>query len=118
MRRAVENVLEHFGKDGTINLIVVGEDKILEMNKKYLGHEFVTDVISFNLSDGEILLGEVYICLQQAKRQAKEYSVSVENELLRLVIHGVLHILGFEDDTIDKKTEMHKLENMFLNKVE
>ncbi|MFN3269689.1 MAG: rRNA maturation RNase YbeY, partial [Candidatus Kapaibacteriota bacterium] len=79
--------------------------------------DYITDVISFNLSEGKDLLGEVYICLQQAERQATEYNVSLENELLRLAIHGVLHILGFEDDTFDKKSEMHKLEDMFLEDI-
>ncbi|MEJ5286758.1 MAG: Metal-dependent hydrolase YbeY, involved in rRNA and/or ribosome maturation and assembly [Candidatus Kapaibacterium sp.] len=117
IKDTVEKVLNHFGQDGTINLVIVGEDAILQLNKEYLGHDYITDVISFNLSEGKDLLGEVYICLQQAERQATEYNVSLENELLRLAIHGVLHILGFEDDTFDKKSEMHKLEDMFLEDI-
>ncbi len=89
IKDTVEKVLNHFGQDGTINLVIVGEDAILQLNKEYLGHDYITDVISFNLSEGKDLLGEVYICLQQAERQATEYNVSLENELLRLAIHGV-----------------------------
>ncbi|MGB9771796.1 MAG: rRNA maturation RNase YbeY [Candidatus Kapaibacteriota bacterium] len=116
--KSIANVFEHFGEDASINVVLLTEEEIRKMNKEYLGHDYVTDVISFNLSDGESLFGEVYICLEQAERQAREYSVTFENELIRLAIHGVLHILGFDDDTLEKRNEMHKLEDMFLNKIE
>ncbi|MFN3306012.1 MAG: rRNA maturation RNase YbeY [Candidatus Kapaibacteriota bacterium] len=111
----IRNVLSYFKTDWDINIIYVDEVQIVEINKQYLGHNYVTDVISFDLSDERSSIGEVYICIQQAERQAKEYNVSLENELSRLAIHGVLHILGFDDRTNDEKQKMHKLEDMFLN---
>ncbi|MFN3781268.1 MAG: rRNA maturation RNase YbeY, partial [Candidatus Kapaibacteriota bacterium] len=111
----IRNVLSYFKTDCDINIIYVDEAQIVEINKQYLGHNYVTDVISFDLSDERNSIGEVYICIQQAERQAKEYNVSLENELSRLAIHGVLHILGFDDRTDDEKQKMHKLEDMFLN---
>lgn len=112
----IENVLSYFKSDKDINIIYVDEAQILDINKQYLGHNYVTDVISFDLSDENNSIGEVYVCLQQAERQAKEYEVSLENELCRLAIHGVLHILGFDDKTKEEKQKMHKLEDIFLNK--
>lgn len=109
------NVLSYFKSDKEINIIYVDETEIIEINKKYLGHNYVTDVISFDLSDERNSIAEVYICIQQAERQAKEYNVSLENELSRLAIHGVLHILGFDDKTVQQMQKMHKLEDMFLN---
>ncbi len=111
------NVLSYFNSNQDINIIYVEEAQIVEINKHYLGHDYVTDVISFDLSDDRNSIGEVYICIQQAERQAKEYNVSLENELSRLAIHGVLHILGFDDKTEEEKQKMHKLEDMFLNEI-
>jgi rRNA maturation RNase YbeY len=86
------------------------------MNKKFLNHNYITDVISFDLSESEdLIIGEIYICLPQTERQAKEYKITFKNELLRLAIHGILHILGFDDSTSKEKKEMTRLENYFLN---
>lgn len=110
----IAKVLNYFNKTIDISIILVDEQTILELNKNFLKHNFVTDVISFDLSDDNTNMGEIYICISQAERQAKEFKVSLQNEILRLAIHGVLHILGFEDETPQKKKEMHKLENLFL----
>ncbi len=110
----IANVLNYFNKTIDISIILVDEQTIFELNKNFLKHNFVTDVISFDLSDDITYMGEIYICLNQAEKQAKEFKVSLQNEILRLAIHGVLHILGFDDKTPQKKKEMHKLENFFL----
>lgn len=116
---AISNVLNHFKvTSATINLIMVDDEQILEMNKQYLGHNYITDVISFNLSESkDEIIGEVYICLQQAQRQAKEYQVTFKNEILRLAIHGILHIFGFTDSKLEEKNKMTKMEDFFLKKI-
>ena len=100
-------------KDANINVIFVDDDIILEMNKKYLNHNFTTDVITFDF-DEENIAGEIYISVDTAERQAKEYNVSLKNELKRLSIHGVLHLIGYDDDTDEKREIMHQLENKYL----
>ncbi len=117
---AITNVLNHFKvTSATINLIMVNNEQILKMNKQYLGHNYITDVISFNLSENQDdVIGEVYICLPQAQRQAIEYKTTFKNELLRLAIHGILHILGFTDSKLEEKNKMTKMENFFLNKID
>jgi len=114
IKKTIENVLSHFGKSYELNIVFVDEERIRELNRNYLKHDYVTDVISFDLSDENVSIGEVYVCIEQAERQAKEYRVSFESEILRLAIHGVLHILGFDDNTIENQNEMHKLEDNFL----
>ena len=93
----------------------IEDEKMIELNSAYLEHHYTTDVLSFTLSErNERLEGEVYVNVAQAKRQAKEYSVSARNEIGRLVVHGVLHLLGYEDDTTKKKLRMSKREDFYL----
>ena len=104
--------------DSEITVVFVDDKNMIDLNTRYLDHHYTTDVISFNLSgeDERTVEGEVYVNVAQAKRQAREYRVSVMNEIGRLVVHGVLHLLGYEDDTRSKKTLMHKCENHYLGK--
>ncbi len=115
IKNVLKNVLTYFNKnDSVLNIIFVESQVIEQINKQFLNHNFVTDVISFDLSEEGTDLGEIYICLEVAEHQAKEYRVSLTNELQRLAIHGLLHILGFDDKTKGKKEEMTQLENYFL----
>ena len=101
-------------KKASINVILVVDDIIKSMNSQYLKHDYATDVISFNINDEPALLGEIYISVDTAKRQAKEFKVSLTNELKRLAIHGTLHLIGYEDYTNKQKEEMHNLENKYI----
>ena len=101
-------------KNANINVILVDDEQILELNKQYLNHDFTTDVITFDF-DEDSIAGEIYISVDTADRQAKEYGVSLKNELKRLSIHGVLHLIGYDDDTDEKREIMHQLENKYLN---
>lgn len=100
-------------KSGELRIIFLNDEKIHKMNKEFLEHDYPTDVISFNLDD-DPPEGEVYISIDTAERQANEYNVSLSNELLRLAIHGTLHIIGYDDKTSEEKEEMTKLENFYL----
>ena len=98
-----------------ISIIFVDDDKILELNKSFLNHDFVTDVITFPLEESGIIEGEIYISVDTARRQAEEYGVSLTNELQRLAVHGVLHLVGYDDDTDEKRDKMHVLEDKYIN---
>ena len=76
---------------------------------RYLNHDYATDVISFPLENGAVLEGEVYVNLDRARAQARVYGVSFSNEVARLVIHGTLHLVGYDDST-EKKAERMKAE--------
>lgn len=98
VRRAVREVLEAEGHgDGELSVTFVDDRTIAELNRRYLGRRGVTDVIAFALHDpGAPVLGDVYIGYDQALRQAGALGVDPEEELIRLAIHGVLHVLGYE----------------------
>lgn len=98
-----------------IRIIFVDDAAILNLNQEFLYQTDLTDVISFNLSESDVFLeGEVYVCLTQAERQAPEYGIDFENETCRLIIHGVLHLLGYSDETESERHQMHLLENRYL----
>lgn len=112
--KSVSNALEGEGiKEADINIVLLNNDDITAMNREYLEHNYATDVISFRIEDDPIV-GEVYIGAEVAVEQAKEYKVSVTKELMRLAVHGTLHIIGYEDDTDEKKQKMHQLEDLYM----
>ncbi len=81
-----------------LNTIICDDETILSLNREYLEHDYVTDVISFpNFTDDPLFLGEIYIDLDQAIRQAEEYGETPPRELARLIIHGILHLTGYND---------------------
>lgn len=97
-----------------INFITT--DQIHQLNKKHLNHDYTTDIITFDYSDDfESLDGEIFISVDDAKSNAKKFKVKLNEELARLVIHGILHLLGYDDQiTSDKKT-MKLMENKLLS---
>ena len=101
-------------KTAKVNVIFLDIDEIKSLNKQYLNHNYPTDVLAFSFEDNEID-GEIYICAQIAKSQAKEYSVSTENEIMRLAAHGALHLIGYKDDTESSRNVMNKLETTYIS---
>lgn len=99
-----------------INIVFVDDEYITQLNKQYLNHNWTTDVISFPLNDNKKIEGEIYINIDQTKRQAKEYKVKISEELNRLIIHGTLHLIGYTDTTQRTKKKMSLLEDMYLGK--
>ena len=96
-----------------INIIFVDNKTIKKINKKYLNHNYATDVISFKLED-EPLEGEIYISVETAMTNAVEYKVSCTEELMRYTIHGILHLLGYEDFSFFEREKMRILEDDYL----
>lgn len=105
-------------KGWQISIILIDHSHIISLNKRYFDKTLPTDVISFNLDDKNnfILQGEIYIDIEQAAIQAKDFGVSFENEIIRLTAHGVLHLLGFSDHTEKARKHMTKMENAALEK--
>ncbi len=117
---AVTNVFrfENKGSDVLLNLIYVTDEDILTINRKYLRHNQTTDVITFSLGeDRKNIEGEIYISLDTAKKQSDEYKVSLQNEIIRLAIHGALHLSGYDDNTEENRLKMHNLENKYLGMI-
>jgi len=100
---------------GDINIVFTDDKLIRKLNTIFLNHNWVTDVISFPLSENDKIEGEIYINLEQARRQAKEYNCTIKSETQRLIIHGVLHLIGYKDLTSNAKKKMSALEDKYLN---
>ncbi len=99
-----------------LEINIVTQNDILEINKTYLKHNFTTDIITFNYSDlFNELDGEIFISIDDAFTNSKKFKVSLSDELVRLVIHGVLHLLGYDDQTLADKKVMKKVENKLLS---
>lgn len=101
----------------TLLINFVTSEYLLKINKEFLRHNYLTDIITFDYSKKKDLFdAELYISVQDASRNAKKYHSSLEQELMRLVIHGVLHILGYDDKSPKKRAVMKALENRLTNK--
>jgi rRNA maturation RNase YbeY len=113
--RYVRRVLVQEQTDNAaVSVVFVNSQHARRINRAFLGHDRPTDVISFPLEDGDLLEGEVYVNLDRARQQAKRYGVSFGNEVARLVIHGVLHLVGYRDRTAAQARRMKKEEERHL----
>lgn len=111
---AVGNVLEWGSIDHAhIAVIFLDDDELLAMNREFLNHDYYTDVITFPL-ETDPLEGEIYISIDRAREQAAERGIGLYREVLRLAVHGTLHLLGYDDATPEQRREMSRLEDRFL----
>lgn len=102
-----------------VSIIFVNDDFIQHLNKQFLNKDEPTDVLSFKLSqEGNILEGEIYISSETAQQNALHYNVTHENELLRLVAHGIFHLLDYDDATAAEREKMTKMENKALESID
>ncbi len=98
-----------------INFVTTSE--ITELNEKYLDHYFSTDIITFDYSEERNEIdGEIFISIDDAESNARKYKVHLKNEITRLIIHGILHLLGYDDQKKKDKIIMKRMENDLLNK--
>ncbi len=93
-------------KEGDINYIFCDDDYLLEINQQYLDHDTLTDIISFDYSVGNELHGDIFISIDRVRENALEFNVSFEDELNRVMVHGVLHYCGFKDKTEEDEKVM------------
>ena len=100
--------------DGSIDIQFVSKDHIENMHKTYLKDDRVTDVISFNLGDKSVMMADIYICVYQAEKNAECYKVSLLNELKRLIVHGLLHCIGYNDQLEEDRKKMIALQEQIL----
>jgi probable rRNA maturation factor len=111
----IKNVIVNEGKkSGEISFIFCSDGYLLEMNKKYLKHFYYTDVITFDYVVNDVISGDVFISLDRIRENSIKFNVSFENELNRVLVHGVLHLLGYMDKDTNSKEEMTIKENYYL----
>jgi len=101
---------------GGINFVFVNDDELLKLNKQYLKHNSYTDIITFDYTEGKAISGDIFISIDRVKDNAKKFKAKFEDELHRVMIHGVLHLCGYKDKSPKDAKEMRKKEDNSLSK--
>lgn len=99
---------------GEISIVFVSDEYLLKINNQYLNHNYFTDIITFDYSSENNIEGDIFISIDTVKLNSKEFSASFNEEILRVIIHGVLHLIGFKDKKPKEKDEMTINENLAL----
>ena len=99
---------------GNINYIFCSDERELEVNRQFLGHDYYTDIITFDYSTASTLNGDIFISLDTVRSNAEQLGIPAEDELLRILIHGILHLTGQGDKTPETKAQMTEKENKAL----
>jgi len=100
---------------GEIQYIFCSDNYLLKINKKFLDHDYYTDIVTFDYDEKNIISGDIYISIDRVKENAKIFEVDFNNELLRVIIHGILHLIGYNDKSDIEKNIMRNKENYYLS---
>jgi probable rRNA maturation factor len=119
LKNAIKSIVHDVKKNiGIINIIFASDEYLLEINRKYLDHYYFTDVITFANSQKDYINGDIYISIDTVKSNSINYSSNnFEKELHRVIIHGVLHLIGYTDKNDVEKGIMRKKEDFYLRKI-
>ncbi|TCO10970.1 rRNA maturation RNase YbeY [Natronoflexus pectinivorans] len=114
----LKEVIESYLKScGSISVIFCNDDYILNINKQFLDHDYYTDIITFNYSSPKVISGDLFISLDTVRSNSDIYHTEYFHELCRVIVHGVLHLLGQDDKTDEQSREMRKNEDLWLEKL-
>ena len=103
---------------GDISIILCSDKYLLNMNIEYLQHNYYTDIITFNYVEGNKISGDLFISIERVIENSKEFNTSWIKELYRVIFHGVLHLIGYNDKTADEKKVMREKEDLYLSEVD
>ncbi len=114
----IRSVAADYGKKlGDITYIFCNDERILAVNREFLQHDYYTDIITFDYSAGNTISGDIFISLDTVRTNAEDVGVTFEEELYRILIHGILHLTGQEDKTPETRAEMTRKEDLALSKL-
>jgi probable rRNA maturation factor len=112
IKKWIKTTIANFDyKTGNLSFIFCSDDYLLKINQSYLNHDYFTDIITFNYNLDNLISGDIFISVDTVRLNAVEFNVSEQDEFLRVIIHGILHLLGFNDQTDLETEEMRKGEN-------
>lgn len=115
--RFIRNLISMEGKEtSAINIIFCSDMYLLEMNRQYLQHDYLTDIITFDYNEGGFVSGDLYISVDRVEENAVEFGCALEVELARVIFHGILHLSGYGDKTPEEEALMREKENFYLKK--
>ena len=118
VQRWIKKVITSENKEmGEINYIFCSDEYLLERNIKYLDHDTLTDIITFNYCKGKIITSDIMISIDRVKENSTIFDNSFSEELHRVMIHGILHLIGYDDKTEKEKILMREKENFYLKKL-
>ena len=112
----VRRVAKDYGKTvGDVNYIFVDDETILDINRRFIGHDYYTDHIGFDYSKDDSLSGDIYISLDTVRTNAEQFGAPYQEELHRIIIHGLLHLCGLRDKTDEERQQMQQAEDKALS---
>ncbi|HMC01232.1 MAG TPA: rRNA maturation RNase YbeY [Flavobacteriaceae bacterium] len=111
-----QTIVSEGRQEGDINYIFCDDDYLHKINVEFLNHDTLTDIISFDYSVGKIIHGDVFISVERVRENAQLFKINFEEELYRVVIHGILHYCGYKDNTHKDKEIMRRREDLHLKK--
>ena len=119
LRRWLENAIrEENGVPGAINFIICTDEFMLKMNKKYLKQKSYTDILTFPMAeDGSTVSADIYISIDRVRDNSKRFKVQVKKELARVMIHGILHLMGYNDHDDEGMLKMREKEDLYLKEL-
>ena len=99
---------------GAVNIIFCSDNYILDVNMKYLQHDYFTDIITFDYCEKDVLSGDLFVSIDSVRENALFYGVGFADELDRVMVHGLLHLIGYDDHTEEQTAQMREKENYYL----
>jgi len=102
---------------GDISFIFCSDNYLLDVNRKYLDHDYFTDIITFDYVEGIVISGDIFISLDRVKENSNTFNISYLAELNRILVHGILHLLGYKDKLKEDKKLMTEKEDYYLNRL-
>ena len=107
-------IVQEHGCPGQINIVLTSDNNVLELNKKYLSRNYLTDIITFDYTENQVIAGDLFISVTRVRENSEKFHVPFKMELKRVLVHGVLHPLGYGDGTKREKSLMRQMEDRYL----